>query len=658
MPTRLPPLRRLAVALFAAAAFAAAADAPTKEEWAPVAQAIAQEAATARPQIEALLRRYPGWADGWIEYARFELHAQRFAEAERHARKAHDLAKPHGEAAALLVQALSAQGRHDDALSAAEFYRENRSHDRQPGNRAGWVSFYAAQAALLSVPAGATREQAQPVIARADEFLKAAKASAAAGTPAEFHVLDARLAVRKGDLAGAEKSLERATAIDAKQWDAWYELGRVRSVLAEQAGNVVDRRTRLEAAETAFTTVVRALPDDWESWYGLGRAQAARGRLAAMEGGDGVVALRDAVASLDEALKRKADHPEAWAALGEAQLRLDRFAEAVTSLEKARTLGAGDKALLFNLAMALEKAGRAEDATRILSQTTASTSAELVNKGMGSYRAKLYPAAIELLTQATRHPDLAGNDLQRAKIERWIGHIQRDWATAEVPRPATAEERAARLAAAAEAYRRAGDLGDAVARRHFAAIESERSPADAYRAGWIVLRWNAFFSFSGLAMVAGNYGAARAWDNTLHLAVWGVLGGIPLLLWVAGLLRRKPVPADEARRASTRAAKAPTARREERRPPAPSTRPPSAPTTRPPSPPTTQPGSGPLARRPAPSAALEPRQQPKAPPAARHVDPPAKRTAPPPGRTRSPMPETEEIERPAGAPPPPAKRPR
>ena len=650
MPVRRRHLRlafALAVAL-GTAPLAVAADAPTKDEWAPVVQALAEQAPDAGQQLNTITTKYPKWAGGWIELARFELATGQHEDAWKHARQALTLERTNGEAGALAVQALALVGRHDDAITVAEPFRANRQDDKQSGGRAGWVNFYAAQAALSA-------KKSDP--AKAEELLKTAKACAGAAVPGEFHFLDAKLMIRRDDFVGGAKSLERAVAADPQLWDAWYELGRVRGELVEREPSVPGKRQLLLSAEQAFLTVTKALPDDVESWLGLGRAQAAVAKLEIEDGGEGGAKLKNAAASFTEALDRKPDLVPALTALGEAQLRLERYALAAEALGKAHELGAKDDVLLSNLALALEKSGRAEEAVRIQAGTTATTAPALINKGMILFKAKVYRTAVELFELAAKHPELEAQHETRGQVLRFAGHAWRDWAT---PAPgstaADGNERETRLNAAADAYHRAGDLGDWTAIRHYAALQAERGPKPAYAAGWTLLGWTNYTSFTGWRLVLGNYGASRAWDNALHFSIWGVLAGLPLLLWLASLLRRAPagVSADPARRPASRAAPADQPRRAA----------PSAKAEREMHPVTVRVKSRqalePRASTTRPAAPGKPMATPRpaAPSAAKHVETevaPKRTASSAPAVRKTPIPETDELPPPPAAP---AKRPR
>lgn len=516
------------------AATLAAADAPTQAEWQPVIDAIAKAQSDAAARLADITTRYPTWPEGWVERSRLALASKRPDEAWKYARQALSLQRGNGEAAALGVQALTAQGRSSDALKVAEPFLKDRTLDQQANGKTGYVNYYAAYAAL------AAKDQS-----KGREHLSAAQACAGKQVPAEFHVLDARFAIQANDLVKAEASLARATTVDARCWDGWYELGRVRHALAEAESSAAGKRIWLDRAEQAFATVTKALPEDFESWLGLGRAQAAIARLEIEAGSDGGGYLRDAVASLGEAVRRQDTLVAGWVTLGEAQVRLERYAEAATSLSKARALGANEPSMLHNLAQALQKSGRAEEALVILKSTTATSGSELVSQGMGYYRNHLYPVAVDRLENALAHPDLASDDVMRGQVLRFTGHAWREWG--DDPQ-STAQEREQRRAKAAAAYRSAGDLGDVMAQRHYAALLAEDGPQSAYVAGWTVLGWNSWLSGSGWALVIGNYGAARAWANGLHYTLWGLFIGLPLVLWIASLFRPKVVTSESRQR--------------------------------------------------------------------------------------------------------------
>ncbi|MBA3686711.1 MAG: tetratricopeptide repeat protein, partial [Planctomycetes bacterium] len=527
---RLPTLRAVVLVLIAICV-ASGADSPTNEEWQPVAQAIADHRADAETQVQAIVARYPRWADGWTELARVQFSAEQAETSLESARKALALAPTHGEAAPLAIQALLRLGRPAEAVALAAPFTD-RTLDRQLNGKAGWVNYYAAEAALTI-----------PDFAKATAHLTLAKACAGGAVPGEFHMLDARLAIRSGDLVQAEASLIRATTVAPRLWDAWYELGRVRSVLAEREKDPLERGKRIEAASQSFATVVTALPDDHESWLGLGRCQVNLGKIEIDSGNDqGQNRLNEGIASLKQALERKAELVPALLLLGEALVRLEKYDDAVAPLTKARELGATDQGLLYNLALALEKTGRADEASAIHSKTQAVTAPELISKGMTLYKAKMHPAAINHLGTAVKQLDDSRDRELKAQVLRCIGHAWLARVT-DSRSPPSDQDREDFQDRAAKAYAMAGELNDWSAKQHYAALQSQRSPAMGYEAGWQLLRWSTFTAPLGWKLVAGNYGASRAWATPLHYVLWGLAAGLPALLWLITMFggRRRPV---------------------------------------------------------------------------------------------------------------------
>lgn len=510
-----------------------AADAPTQEQWQPVLAAIQSGSPTARSELERITTTFPAWIDGWVEAARYELGQGDAKQAWAHARKALGIERTNADAAAIAIQALVREDRAKDAATIAAPIVGKPQVDKLADGRGGWVAYQAALAALAVKDTDA-----------ATTYLKQAKISAGATIPGEFHLVDALLAKQKGDLAQAEATLERAVAAEPKIFDAWYELGRVRSLLAAEERTDAGKRARYQAAITAFATCTAALSKDKESWYGQAVANLHLARLDLVAGGDGGAALRQATAAAEKAVQIDDRFAAAWAVLGECHLRQEHWDQAVTALERARSLKHDTSAVRGNLAAALQKTGRAQEALALIAAGGDDLgAAALLAQGLSALQAGNHVMATASLAAAAEHADLADQDEVRGQVLRYLGHAEKAWAAAD-PDPQTREQH---LEAAAVAYRKAGDLGDHLARRTYAAFQAGREPLHAYQAGWATIGWYGFGSIAGWKLVIGNYGAARAWENPLHLAVWGVLVVVPFLLWIKSLLGRGTVPAEQAR---------------------------------------------------------------------------------------------------------------
>ncbi len=510
-----------------------AATAPTRDEWTPVEKAIRSGAADAESQLAAITQRFPEWPDGHRELARLRLNRKDDAGALAAAQKAVDLsfadakATPDADAASLAIQALTRLDRMSEGFAIAE---------RFPGNKdvKGWVNYAAAGAAF-----------AIPDLPRAEKFLVLAKERAAQNIPAAFHLLDSRIALSSNDLRRAETSLRSAVTTDGTLLDAWYELGRVQSALATQDPKRAEEY--YGKATESFQRVAMKLSDDYESWFGLGRAQLELGKLRADQtaGEGGGDSFRQAVLALGKALERQPDLADAHLALGEAHLRLAAYDLAVTHLRRAQQLGARDRSLDFNLALALGKSGRADEAEAVIGAAQAISAGEKVTKGMSSYKAGNHELALAMLRDALDDDEIARDAVAAAAVRRFVGHAhagiaERARKTADTAATAKAETDA--LAA----YRTAGDAGDTWAQRHFLALADGMDSSTAYAAGLTFLGWRKWLAPAGWKVAIRHYGESKAWRDPIHLGVWGVIIGLPLILWLKSLFRRKPktIPGD------------------------------------------------------------------------------------------------------------------
>ena len=529
------PRSVLLLLLLAAPAFSAEA-VPGAAEWAPVQQAIAGGAPDAQDRLTTLLRTYPAWADGDKALARLLLDQGKAAEALAAAKRATQLAPDDTESLQIQVRALA------DLKRKAEVYAlVDAAGGKDPK---GWLRYEAGLAAVSFNDA-----------AKAEGFLKEAKARIGAKVPAEFLFLESRIAILNREFARGELALASATTQQPDFWDGWYELGRVRLVLADSDG--ARRPEWVKKAGEAFAAVVKGVPADPAGHIGLARVSLERAKQLAAEGqaDNAGGLLRDAVSELNAVIERRADLAEAYVLLGDAQIRLEQWEPAAAALQKAKALGATDRSLTFNLAIALQQTGKGAEAEALLKSVTAASPAEQVTIGMGAYRSRNWLLAATLLEKAV---DGLEDAAAQGAVWRFIGHAHSRLAEAH-----DGDAQAAQLDAASEAYRKAGNLADFPSRRFYLAAEAARSPERAYTAAWTGIGWDAL-NLAAWSQVAANYGAAKTGGKgiggmasraPLHLGIWGALVLLPLAFFVVGLARRGKGSATTAR-PSTRAAPA------------------------------------------------------------------------------------------------------
>ena len=515
---------------------AAAAIAPGALEWEPVRVALANDDPAAQAKLLALIKRYPKWADGAKALAKSLLDQGKTAEALAAAKRASQLAPNDDQALRIQVRALADLGRKAEVYALVDATGTK--------DTTGWIRYDAGLAAIgFNDPT------------KAEAWLKDAKSRAGSKVPAEFLFLESRIAIVTRDFARAELALTSATSQQADFWDGWYELGRVRLVLADN-----DRARRaawIDKASAAFSVVCKGVPDDANGHLGLGRAKLEEAKLLLgsnqtdQAGGK----LRDVIAQLDLALAKAPDNAEAYVLLGDANVRLEQWAAAATALQRAKTLGAKDRSLTFNLAIALQQTGKNDEAQALLKSVTASSPAEEVTIGMGAYRSRNWLLAVQLLESAVE-----GLEDSSAKGATWryIGH-----AHAHIADGKTGEAQNTARNAAAAAYRKAGDLLDFDARRSYVSSEALRSPDHAYAAAWQAIHWDTL-NLPAWGLAIGNYGLAKTGGQgiggmanraPMHLAFWAVLVLLPLALFAMDLMRRGKKTVDMATPMAPRAAR-------------------------------------------------------------------------------------------------------
>jgi tetratricopeptide (TPR) repeat protein len=505
----------------------AGADNPTREEWTPVKTAIADNAANAVELLEGLTKQYPRWTDGLCELARQYFKQDRPADAEKCANQALGVDPAHAEAGSLSIQAKIAAGRGAEAFALADTFTASTD------TKSGYV-FY--QAALAAFQLGD--------IGRSEEYLKRAKDHIGKTIPAQFHYLEGRLALRQTipDVDRAEACLVRAVTSDDKLFDAWYEFGRVEIARADQHPNLAQEL--LTKADDAFARVLKALPNDYESWLGRGRCQLGLSKIMVdRDLGDGRHQLSEAESCLRHALGLNEQLADAETCLGEVLLKYEKFEEAIEHLQKARALGATDRAVDFNLALAYEKTKRVSEARQVLKRLEAVSPAEKITKGITYYKAGRFESALNLLNLALDNTDITSDPELSGALLRFIGHAWQAWARqldkqVRKTEDATASEEVQRRTdEASMAYRKAGDLGDTLAQRSFLALECQQVPERAYAAAWSYLAWRGYRSPVGWGAVIGHYGASKAWRNPVHIAIWAVVAVVLLVLWLKNQFR-------------------------------------------------------------------------------------------------------------------------
>lgn len=508
------------------------ATAPSQAEWAPVQQALDNQATDAQAKLTALLRTYPTWADGNKALARLLIEQGKPAEALAAAKRTTSIAPDDIEALRIQVRALTELKRPAEiaTLMGAAAAKDSK----------GWLHY---EAGLAAVSAGDST--------KAESYLNAAKTRGGAKVPAEFLFLDSRIAILAKDYPRAELALSSATTQQPDFWDGWYELGRVRLVLVDSAP-LGQRSAWIKKATEAFSAVAKNVPTDPNAHTGLGRAALEQAKvLVAQDNNDQASAsLREAVGHLNHALALNPQLAEAYVLLGDAQIRLEQWEAAATALQQAQKCGATERSLTFNLAIALQQTGENAAAETLLKSITAAGPAEQITLGMGAYRSRNWLLATNLLTAAVSSLE---DQAARASTWRIIGHTHSKLAQVKNLAPDDVERE---RDTASAAYKQAGDLVDFPARRFYLAAEAARSPERAYTAAWDMIAWDAL-NPGAWALVLGNYGAAKTGGQGIggmasrapvHLAAWGLLVLIPMGLFGWGLVKRKPPSSPDNRR--------------------------------------------------------------------------------------------------------------
>jgi arylsulfatase A-like enzyme/predicted Zn-dependent protease len=198
-------------------------------------------------------------------------------------------------------------------------------------------------------------------------------------------------------------------------------------------------------AEQRIREVIEADPGIIDAWTMLGTLCHRQGRAG------------DAVAALEEALRRRPDDPLVSAALATALLSAGRPEEAQRTLEAAQRIQPEDPRLYFLLGMVAEQEGRDEDAAALYRKTLA------LNPRSAPAHVQLSALALRSGNVATAERELdaaLGLDPRVASARFWRGQILEHEGRVEKAVAAYNEE----LAAAPRDLRTAYALAEAYAR--------------------------------------------------------------------------------------------------------------------------------------------------------------------------------------------------
>ncbi|MCX6607144.1 MAG: tetratricopeptide repeat protein, partial [Acidobacteria bacterium] len=166
---------------------------------------------------------------------------------------------------------------------------------------------------------------------------------AAAGTRSEAAYWNLALAAqRQGDQKAAIEALQRLVAVSRQRHDAWYLLG---ELLSEDA--------RPAEAAKAFAEALRIKPDWLDAQFNFG--------LLAWRAGH----LDRAWQAFESAATRQPERSELHEAMAQLAVERGDANRAADALKKLDRRGGGSETLNFNVAVALQRVGRARDAEAI-----------------------------------------------------------------------------------------------------------------------------------------------------------------------------------------------------------------------------------------------------------------------------------------------------
>lgn len=206
----------------------------------------------------------------------------------------------------------------------------------------------------------------------------------------------------KGQPEQARDELERATRLDPRLSEAFFELGKLEVHLSSK---IIGSQARdLDVLERGLVALEKARdlePSNDDYWYWLGRSYKLNGQ-------DGQ-AQQKALAALEKAVELNPKHALAWKALGLRQNEAGDFERAGASFERSIENDPTDAGAFFQLGQTFEARQRPEDARTAYQKSVALDPTSAVVLGR--------------LTQVCAQlDDAAGEAEAKAAMESWKGY--------------------------------------------------------------------------------------------------------------------------------------------------------------------------------------------------------------------------------------------
>lgn len=475
---------------------------PSPGEWSSIRAEVRAGVPGALGRLMTMTARYPAWIDGRRELATAQLAAGNTEAALASARAASSLGDL--ESLGIEIRALGILKRPAEAYTVVDV-ASDRDLD-------GWLHY---EAGLVAVAAGHS--------AKAESFLGEARARAVGRIPPEFQYLESRIAVAVQDYAKAEQALSSAVLQRPDYWTGWFDLARVRTVLADRDPD--NRQDYLNKADEAIAKVVAGVPGDPDVLLVQARISWLLGRTLARAGEETAVGRFTSALSAAQGVLSRKESLEAVKIAGDSAIHLGRWAEAVTYLSQAQRQGPTERGVAFSLASAHQHLGHDREAAAVLASLPKASPAEDLEVAVDAYEAKNWGLAHRYFLSGAvgATPETVASALRYAGL-----------AAAQIASAATGDEQRQWLDKARDAWSEAVQREDALALRLLVVQESQRGPASAYAVGWRLLREDSWLSGEGWGLVLGNYGPAISGGQ----GPWGVLVHHPghALAWLTLML--------------------------------------------------------------------------------------------------------------------------